>query len=330
MGKTSVVQNLIEYAPTGSLLVYLDLSGAIATAEQIGDLLLDLADKIYTAAVVCLPNLSEPQFSDYQQAKSADLHFQRLLRAVINGLPTGAFLILALDEFEAVEKAVTRGLLPKEVYGYLRMLSQQPRLLLILAGLHTLDEMSRDYQQAFFSSYHNVRVSYLPFHEAERLIARPTPEFTVNYERSVIEAIYHQTYGQPLLIQSICSALVNHLNHELFDLELRREARILPADLEAILTDNFVRKESRYFEGIWHDQIEAFPDQQRLLHILAQQDEPLTLDQLVSRSNLSVEAITQALQALAKRDVVIEERGQWRLLMPLFQRWLRLQESQEG
>jgi DNA-binding transcriptional ArsR family regulator len=330
MGKTSIVQNLAAYAPAGSLLVYLDLAGATATVEQMGDLLLDLADKIHATAAARFPHLPQPHVADYQQAKSADLHLQRLLHGVIDSLPDGAFLILALDEFEALERAVTRGKLPTEIYRYLRMLSQQPRLLLVLAGLHTLDEMSRDYQQAFFSSYHNVRVSYLPFHEAERLIARPTPEFTVNYERSVIEAIYHQTYGQPLLIQSICSALVNQLNHELFDLELQREARILPADLDAILTDKFVRKESRYFEGIWRDQIAAFPEQQRILHLLARQDEPLTVEQLVSRSSLSIETITQALQALAKRDVVIEEQGQWRLLMPLFQRWLQMQESQEG
>ena len=37
----------------------------------------------------------------------------------------------------------------------------RPRIALILAGLHTLEEMSQDYQQAFFGSYQNEKVSYL-------------------------------------------------------------------------------------------------------------------------------------------------------------------------
>ena len=40
MGKTSIIQNLEGSAPKGSLLVYLDLAGATATSEKVGDFLL--------------------------------------------------------------------------------------------------------------------------------------------------------------------------------------------------------------------------------------------------------------------------------------------------
>lgn len=111
------------------------------------------------------------------------------------------------------------------------------------------------------------------------------------------------------MIQSICSALVNHLNHELFDLELEHEARILPSDLEFVITDDFLRREVRYFEGIWRDQLAEHPDQQVLLHILAGQGKPLTQEEMVTLSSLSNEQVESALQSLAKRDVVIEENG---------------------
>ncbi len=327
MGKTSIVQNLANYLPPHSLLVYLDLKGAIAVVDTMGDLLLALAEAIHAVAVKRNPTFPEPQAGDYQQAASADLHLKRILRSVIDPLPDSAFLALAFDEFEALEQAVNAGTLPVSVYDYLRTLSQQAKVTLLLAGLHTLDEMSRDYQKPFFNSYINENVSYLGPNDAERLIARPTPDFALNYEHSVINELYHLTHGQPLLLQSICAALVNHVNHELFDLELEREARILPTDLQAVLTDKFLLTESRYFEGIWNDQIAGFPDQRLVLRTLASQGSVLTAEALITQTQLSSIQVAQALQALSKRDVLKSENGQWSLLMPLFQRWLRLKNA---
>jgi hypothetical protein len=233
-------------------------------------------------------------------------------------------LILALDEFEAVDVAVREGKIGREIYDYLRTLSQEPCIVLVFAGLHTLDEMSRDYQEAFFDSYVNLPVSYLPPEAAERLIARPTLEFPLSYHHEVIEQVIEQTHGQPLLVQRICQELVNHINHELFDLELEREARVLPEDLGAVLDADFVRSETRYFEGIWNDQIAGQPAVEAVLEALTEGS--ASVDALTQATRFTKVDISEALEYLETRDLVdCDEDGQWNLLVPLMRRWLRLQ-----
>ena len=249
MGKSSILRNLDDYAPPGSLLVYVDLKSEAAFAEGTQHLLLGLAEAVAWAAQDAGHDLPDPAPAAYDTPAEAAQAFKRLLRRAEHALPDKGSVILALDEFEAVDAAVRAGKIGREIYDYLRMLSQRPRLVVVFAGLHTLDEMSRDYREAFFDSYINLPVSYLPPEAAERLIARPTPDFRLDYHADVIAEIIAQTHGQPLLLQRLCQELVNHLNHELFDLEIEREARILPDDLAAVLDDAFVRSETRYFEG---------------------------------------------------------------------------------
>jgi hypothetical protein len=328
MGKTSILRNLADYAPPDSLLAFLDLKGERATARHLGDLFLSLADAVHATASKRFPDLPAPDPANYAQPAAAKIHFERLLREVLNRLPPKAYLILTLDEFESLQEAIEAGDLPHQAFDLLRSLSQQRRVALVLAGLHTLDEMSRDYQQAFFSSYVNVKVSYLTLPAAEQLIARPMPDFALNYHPDVLTEIFHLTHGQPLLIQRICQELVFHLNHELFDLDRRREVRVLPADLRATLTDEFLLRESRYFDGIWNDQIAPYPDQAAVMYALARVDAPLAVEELAHRADLDTGRVQHALAALDKRDLVACEGDSWNLLMPLIRRWLRLRAAQ--
>ena len=324
MGKTSILHGLKEYAPPNSLLVTLDMKGERATARHLGDLLLELADRLYDAASPTISSLTKPDPANYAEPATAKIYFQRLLRAVGRELSAGGHIIIALDEFEALQEGIEKGTLPVETYDLIRTLSQQEGVALVLAGLHTLDEMSRDYQQSFYSSFVNIKVSYLTPAASEQLIARPTQDFPVNYHREVIDEIHRLTYGQPLLIQRICQELISHLNHELFDLEIDREARILPADLDTILTDDFLLRETQYFDGVWNSQIADFPDQQAILFALAAANTAQSTMELAAKTNLSVEVVNDALHALARRDILAEEDGKWSLLMPLFRRWLLL------
>ncbi|MCD4738308.1 MAG: AAA family ATPase, partial [Anaerolineae bacterium] len=327
MGKSSILRNLGEIAPAGSLLVREDLKGETAFAEGLHSLLLGLADAVAWMAQERGLDVPEPSPGDYATSDAAAHAFRRLLRRVLAALPEEASLILALDEFEAVDDAVRKGKIELEIYDYLRALSQQPRIVLVFAGLHTLDEMSRDYRAAFFGAYVNIRVSYLAPEAAERLIARPTPDFLLNYDPAVVTQIIHETHGQPLLLQRICQELVNHVNHELFDLEMEREARVLLEDLEAVLSDDFVRGETRYFDGIWQDQIAGRAAEEATLQALS--SGPATASDLIRTTGLAEEAVAEALDYLKKRDLVARDADSWDILVPLMRRWLRLQEENE-
>ncbi|MBN2003242.1 MAG: AAA family ATPase [Anaerolineae bacterium] len=323
MGKSSILRNLGACAPPGALLVYADLKGETAFVQDTQRLLRGLADEVLAAAKAAGCALPEPSPGDYAALDEASLAFKRLLRQAVDGLPEDGSLILALDEFEGVDDAVRDGRIGREIYNYLRMLSQQPRVVLVFAGLHTLDEMSRDYREAFFGSYVNLPVSYLSPQAAGRVIARPSPDFALDYHPDVIAGVIAQTHGQPLLLQRICQELVNHVNHELFDLEREREARVLPEDLAAVLSDDFVRSETRYFEGIWSSQIAGKPAAEATLAALAAG--PLDAAGLVAATALAPQDVAEALKYLKTRDLIAGADGAWDLLVPLMRRWLRLQ-----
>jgi len=325
MGKTSILRNLGPVAPPGSLLVYADLKGRAALTQGTHHFLQNLAQEIAWAAQERGLEIPDPSPPDYATPPEAARSFRGLLRRVLAGLPAEGILILALDEFEKVEVLVRDPQKPfgPELYDFLRDISFQNRVALVLAGLHTLDEMSRDYRHAFHESYVNLHISYLTPEAAEQLITRPTPEFRLNYHPEVVRRIIEVTHGQPLLIQRICTELVHHLNHELFDLEKDREARVLPEDLDAVLTDDFVRTETRYFEGIWNDQIRGRKPEEVVLGALAAG--PMSGDSLARATGLSPEALREALTYLQTRDLIGKNAaGQWDLLVPLMRRWLQL------
>jgi hypothetical protein len=327
MGKSSILRNLGDYAPPGHLLVYVDLKGETAFAEGTHHLLRGLAGAVAWAARERGLDVPEPDPADYLSPAEAGPTFRRHLRRTLAALPEGASLVLALDEFEAVDDGVSTGKIGREIYGYLRALSQEPRLVLVFAGLHTLGEMSRDYRAAFFGSYVNICVSYLSPEAAERLIARPTPDFPLNYDPAVVQRIIHETHGQPLLVQRVCQELVNHVNHELFDLEREREARVLPEDLKAVLSDEFVWSETRYFDGIWTDQVAGRASVETVLRVLA--SGPATAEGLAQALGLPAAEVGDALTYLKTRDLAAADAaGRWGLLVPLMRRWLRLRAEQ--
>lgn len=329
MGKSSILRNLAGHAPAGSLLVVVDLKGESALASSAQSLLRGLADAVAWAARDRQMNLADPGDVDYATPDAAAHAFTALVRDVLAKLPKSRGLILALDEFEAVETAVKEGRIGREIYDYLRALSQQPRVTLVLAGLHTLDEMSRDYREAFYEGYVNVRVSYLPPEAAERLITRPSADFSLNYDRAVVARIIDETHGQPLLIQRVCQELVHHVNHELFDLEREREPRVLLSDSDAVLTDAFVCSETRYFDGVWEAHVAGRPVATAVMLALAEGG-PVTAEGLAERTDLTPAQVREELDYLTRRDLVEPRDGMWDLCIPLMGRWLRLRGTGTG
>jgi AAA+ ATPase superfamily predicted ATPase len=326
MGKSSILRNLDQVAPHGSVVVYADMAGETSFIASTANLLLGLADRIHTATQRAYPDagLAEPDPETYATQARAQFQLNRLLEGVHNIL-AGRTLILALDEFEAVEKAVEGEKIGREIYQFLRAKTQEPWLALVFGGLHTLDEMSRDYQQPFYGSYENIRVSYLACKDAWRLIANPTDDFALNYEPEAIERIVAETGGQPYLVQQICRDALDHLNHELFDLGLTREVCIRLADVDAILNDDFFRRGTVYFDGVWTQT--GDPDQQTLLQVMAQRDKPWAFAELEASAGLDTDNLHRQLR-WAERHDVLRKTGtdSWEFCVPLMRRWIRKEE----
>ncbi len=323
MGKSSILRNLDQVAPQGSVVVYADMAGETSFVESTGDLLLGLADKVYTAVRRRYGEgaIPEPDPEAYTTQARAQFQFNRLLERVRETL-AGRILVLALDEFEGVERAVEEGKIGREIYQFLRAKTQEPWLALVFGGLHTLDEMSRDYQQPFYGSYENIPVSYLPPPSAWRLITNPTEGFELNYEPEAIERVIAETGGQPYLVQQICRDALDHLNHELFDLELERDICITLADVDAVLDDDFFRRGTVYFDGVWTQAADR--EQRMLLRVMAGRDEPWTEDELGTATGLEPRVLHRQLRWAERHDIICRiEPDQWGFHVPLMRRWTR-------
>ncbi len=323
MGKSSILRNLDQVAPAGSVVVYADMAGETSFVESTADLLLGLADRIYTAArrANFAPALAEPDPEAYGTPARAQFQFNRLLTGVCD-LLAGGSLILALDEFEAVQKAVENQKVGPEIYQFLRAKTQEPWLALVFGGLHRLDEMSRDYQQPFYGSYENIRVSYLAPNDAWRLIANPTEDFSLNYEPEAIKRIIAETGGQPYLVQQICRDALDQLNHELFDLASQREVRITVSDVDAVLGESFFRRGTVYFDGVWTQAGNI--EQRALLRAAAHRDELCTLADLEVATHIEVNVLLRQLQWAERNDILYKTDSDcWAFHVPLMQRWIR-------
>ncbi|MCB8966754.1 MAG: hypothetical protein H6660_07640 [Ardenticatenaceae bacterium] len=331
MGKSSILRNLEQAAPPGSLVVYADLAGETSFVASSGDLLLALADKLYLGLHSTLhgaphdaADLPEPDPAQYANAAQAQFQFNRLTGRIA-ALLAGRTLILALDEFEALEQAVAAGKIGVEIYQFLRTKSQEPWLTLVFGGLHTLDEMSRDYQQPFYGSYANIRVSYLTHDDAWRLITNPAPDFTLNYDHDAVERIIAETGGQPYLVQQVCRDALDNLNHDLFDLGRQRPVRLTLADVEAALNADFFQRGMVYFDGVWAQASDVA--QQVLLRTLAQRETPWTLADLVQVSGMPAQELRTHLRWAERHDILDKREDEagtvtWGFYVPLMRRWL--------
>ena len=210
---------------------------------------------------------------------------------------------IGIDEFEKLGEAVESNRLTEQVFDELRYLIQhQARLALLFAGVQTLDELGPAWS-SYFINVKPLTIGYLHPDEAEELIRRPDAgvDFKLVYTDEAVNKILAQTYGHPYLLQLVCSAVVEESN-------ARKTLQVDASLLAAALTRALDQGEP-YFHNIWHEM--AGPDGQPFLRQVAQADMPLSLDS------------HPALNRLVRRRILVQNNGEYRVEVPLVQRWLR-------
>jgi hypothetical protein len=233
----------------------------------------------------------------------------------------GKHYAIAIDEFEIIERYITEGILKSNILEYLRGLFQYHSwLLFAFAGLHTLEEMNRDYWQPFFQGLRTIKVSFLDRQAATKLITQPTPDFPLNYEAAAIKHIIELTAGQPYLIQLICDGLVQHFNDCNADEDNEPHSGCFnQAEVEKIITQkSFEINGSGYFDGIWAQADDTA--QKLILQYLA--IEALSFDSLVVATNLDTETVQKAIEILERHDAIQQRDELYTYQVPIMQRWV--------
>lgn len=324
MGKSSVLQNL--GARFGARTVVVDFNmQRVGLIDSTGELLLNLALALYDSLPLAQRReLAEPDEERFL-TRNPFFAFDRFLKQIDRVRAERRFIV-TVDEFELIEQMITAGRLEAVLLHFWRGLIQTyPWFLMAFAGLHTLQEMTRDYWHPLFGSVTSISVSFLGHEAARRLIVNPAPEFALDYDPEAVERVITLTHGQPYLIQLIGHALVTRFNRQTFEEGLHRERRLTLADVNAVINaPEFYRDGDAYFSGVWAQAEGVEPaGQTALLHVLAQSNDGLSLAQVEELVDLPAEQVQQALSALARHDIVQQGDGRWHFTVELMCRWVR-------
>jgi hypothetical protein len=319
MGKTSILKNLGARFGTQSQIIDFNMQ-RVGFVNNTGELLYNLAIHIYEE----LPNLTitEPEETRFLTSNPYTT-FDRFLKK-LDKLPQKKRLLITIDEFELIEKAINEKRIEPYLLEYLRgLIHTYPWFIIALAGLHTLEEMCHDYWHPFFGSVTNIRISFLTPGAARQLITQPNPDFPLDYDADAIENIIHLTGGQPYLVQHICHGLVERFNTKTFEKGMEQTRQFTRADVTQVIDSKaFFTNAHAYFNGVWK-QANVDDKQPIILKTLAPIPNGLTLSELATQTKLPEPALKEALKILQNHDIIKRQEDRFTYTVALMQRWVK-------
>jgi hypothetical protein len=220
--------------------------------------------------------------------------FDDWLDAVEAALPAKMRVLVCLDEYENLQRALDAGWGEEFLDALRHTLQHRPRVVLMFTGAHTFAEQGPAWTNRFLSSQ-RVRVSFLTRQEVLPLLTRPVPDFDLSYADGTLDALLEATNGQPFLTQVVAFQLVEYLNQE-----QRKEATA--RDVETAIGLALVRN-SEYFDSVWFD---AGAEGQAVLRAQVLGEAP--------------PAWPKARAWLREHDVLNADGG---FAVPMMERWLR-------
>ncbi|MDQ1354363.1 MAG: hypothetical protein QG657_4672, partial [Acidobacteriota bacterium] len=161
IGKTSILYNMARHIESNILLVYISMQ-KVGKVNHTGQLLYRFAEVISrTAGGRGLPAITLPDEADYTDMDRGSQSLNRLLDKLAPYMSGQKRLVLAIDEFEVIQEKIEDKQIDAEILPYLRDIVQQYSWLgMIFSGLHVLEEMVRDYKEAFFGQAKYIPVSF--------------------------------------------------------------------------------------------------------------------------------------------------------------------------
>jgi AAA domain len=314
IGKSSLLRHLTSHLPTNLIPVYVDMQRT-AQVESTGGLLYNLADAIGQELTRRGARLPLPVLGDY--AAEPFIVFGKFLDAVETALraPENR-LILALDEFEEIEKKLTEGRVSQDLLPFLRsMMQHRQGIALLFAGTHSLDEMIQELWIPYFRSAVPCLVSYLDEADARRLITNPIKEFPLDYEPEAVALLLDVTRCHPCLIQLTCMGLVDRKN----------EQRSRHATLEDVrtATAHVVSESGDYvFHGIW----DWIPPRERDVLAALAKSTPVPVETLARTLQKPVDEVRRVVERLSEAQVLeataADGSRTYRFQVELFRQWV--------
>ncbi|MBN1220214.1 MAG: PD40 domain-containing protein [Anaerolineae bacterium] len=315
-GKTSVLYHMAERLGDNTYVpVLLDLQGM--GLEGMDGFLWELARRIVLSLrrVEGMPELNRPNRRDFEGHPRS--HFEDVFLPPVIEVLRPRRLLLMFDETNRLEERVHAGMLPPDVFDYLRALIQERTQLNFLFSLGSRVEESGISSQLFNLAVYR-KISFLERDFAEDLITGPVAKY-YTYTPAAIERIYRLTSGQPYYTQLLCHNLFTRWSDQ-------KPAQLNAADVEAVLVD-VVEQAIPNLQFVWDD---SPPIEKAVLAALADQIPHYragvmrrNLDRALHRVKLHPPNgdVTTALKRLFERDI-INNQEPYEFRVGLMQQWL--------
>jgi hypothetical protein len=323
-GKTSVLLQLPNRLSADYVPVFVNLQ-ATAPVDSLNRFLYTLAHTAVRQADekrrIALPPVDMGDFDErgtHAFYEWLDQTHQRL---------GGRLLLFTLDEFEKIEEAIEHGRMEVAVLDILRHLIQHYSswLVLLFAGVRTLEEMGRNWH-SYFISVRPLHVSYLEPEAARKLILLPESNHPIRYEEQAVEAILEATHTQPYLVQAVCFDLIQHLNGQ-----PRRKAgplgKVTIEDARKAI-NQAVQEAKVYFSDLW--ETSSHPEQLILANLAYARSERVRFSDLSRGLDMTRGAIHQAMEQLVHRELVERKEGEYGFQVPMVRQWIRDEISLEA
>lgn len=324
-GKTSLLLQLPKRLSADYVPVYVDLQATITVVPSLNRFLYTVAHEAVRQADekrrIALQPVEMGSFD--RKGVHAFYEWLDLIRQQLDG----RLLLLALDEFEQIEKAIEKGKMDDAILDVLRHLIQHHSswLVLFFAGVRTLEEISRDWHSHFISAK-PIHVSYLDPEAARELIALPTKTSQIHYDGQAVEAILEATHAQPFLVQAVGFELIQHLNRQ-----RRRLAgpfgRVTVEDARQAI-DSAVGSASLYFADLWRNSSD--PERVILANLAYVQGEWARFGDLGKGVDMARGTIYEAINKLERSELIERKDTGYRFCVPMTRQWIRNEVSLEA
>jgi uncharacterized protein len=303
IGKSSTLLNLSRLLSSQYVPVYLDCQNA-KWRDSDAMFCYQLVKAIYGELFqrTLHAGLSKPQEGEFKHHTFT--RFDDYLDRVENlSRRIGKQLLLTFDEYERMEEGVRTGSITREVFNQLRHIVQhRERLVVLFSGSHRFEEARTVNWADYLINVKTLELSYLMPDEARELVERPVPDFNLLYEPGVVERILQLTHGQPYLLQTVASDLVNYLNGQ------KRQTATL-TDLEVAVEKVLVTAQA-YFHYLWSE--DCNDAERELLH-------SLVMDEAVGAQ---ISQHQDAWQSLNRKEIVELCDNRYHFTVELFRRWI--------
>ncbi|MCU0286721.1 MAG: toll/interleukin-1 receptor domain-containing protein [Acidobacteria bacterium] len=329
IGKTSILLNMTQRIESNIILVYINME-KVGKINHTGQLLCRIAESIHNVVEKNKVHIINPPYNeDFLDMGTGYASFNRIMDKLAPYMNDKKHLILAIDEFELIERKINEKQIDIEFLSYLRSLIKEYKWLgIIFSGQHTIKEMSPDYRWAFYGPIEYIPVSFLSKEDSFKLISYPHTGFKLEYSPDLMEELYRLTSGQPYLIQRVCWELVTRWNERFFQDGVNTSRELTLADLQPVITKDFFESASYYFDGVWDSVTE---NERILMRIIAQREEDTrTLDELAEIAKTcppldQFSNLKEAIDLLKRHDVILEEEGNVRFASELMRRWVAVE-----